>query len=288
MAAIGDQKAKRIKVFQDTERWIMGNEKLSQAVRESESAAVVYGENDYPQIPRVSDADGLVSVTRHRSFEAALLAHKEYPAARIGVLNFASATTPGGGVVNGSSAQEESLCRCSTLYPVLTTQSLWDRFYEKNRARWNPLHTDDCIVTPGIIICKSDTDEPERLPVDEWVTVDVISCAAPNLRKKTGNIHNPEYGEPVSITKEELYRLHERRAKHILHVAAAHRIDMLILGAFGCGAFANDPETVASAMRSAVTAYRTCFRKIEFAVYCGPYDHGNYDIFHEQIEGHNP
>ena len=287
LTVIGTSKAKRIEIFRDTEQFILENKKLAQAVRESEKATVLYQGNQYPDILREPKTNGVVVVTNHRSFEAAVLSHRAEADARICVLNFASATTPGGGVANGSSAQEESLCRCSTLYPVLTVQHLWDAYYDKNRAYWNPLHTDDCIYTPGIIICKSDTNEPKRLPEDEWVQADVISCAAPNLRKKTGNIHNQEYGKPVSITKGELYRLHLKRVKHILHVAAANHVDIMILGAFGCGAFANDPETVASAMRDAVKEYLFYFKRIEFAVYCGPEDHRNYDIFHEMIGGIN-
>lgn len=57
-------------------------------------------------------------------------------------MNFASAVNPGGGVRSGSSAQEESLCRYSTLYPTLNQQFLWKKYYEVNRQANDPLHTD--------------------------------------------------------------------------------------------------------------------------------------------------
>lgn len=66
------------------------------------------------------------AVTKSKTFEAAMRLRKERPDAKIAVLNFASATNPGGGVKSGSSAQEESLCRCSTLYPTLNQRKLWD------------------------------------------------------------------------------------------------------------------------------------------------------------------
>ena len=269
-------KEERIEVFRDTEKWIREDPRLSEAVQASIQGTVFYPADKEVAIGHSgktgSAGAGRVTVTSHRSFE------------KIAVLNFASATNPGGGVVNGSSAQEECLCRCSTLYPVLKTDTLWQQYYGRNRRQWNPLHTDDCIYTPGIVICKSDTDAPGRLDAEDWITVDVISCAAPNLREKPGNIHHPEYGIAVHITKGELYDLHVRRAEHILRIAAAHGADNLILGAFGCGAFANDPETVAMAMREAVRLYRQYFQRIEFAVYCGARDRRNYDIFQEIME----
>ncbi|MBQ9210416.1 MAG: TIGR02452 family protein [Clostridia bacterium] len=280
-------KEERIEVFQDTERWIREEAMLLDAMKASIQGTVFYSADEeiaggLPGEKESTEAC-TVTVTSHRSFEAAMLMHQEGPDARIAVLNFASATNPGGGVVNGSSAQEECLCRCSTLYPALKTDTLWQQFYGKNRASWNPLHTDDCIYTPRIVIFKSDTDSPKRLRKDDWVTVDVISCAAPNLREKPGNVHNPEYGSGVHITKGELYELHFKRAKRILDIAVANHVDILILGAFGCGAFANDPEVVAMAMRDAVKEYRLYFKRIEFAVYCSPRDRSNYDIFKEII-----
>ncbi|MBQ9306986.1 MAG: TIGR02452 family protein [Clostridia bacterium] len=281
-------KEERAGVFRDTERWIRKDTALSVAVKASVQGTVFYPESEEiaAELAGEKGSTGTcpVTVTSHRSFEAAMLAHREDPEAKIAVLNFASATNPGGGVVNGSSAQEESLCRCSTLYPVLKTDRLWQQYYGRNRAQWNPLHTDDCIYTPGIVICKSDTDAPKRLGREDWVTVDVISCAAPNLREKPGNIHNPEYGSGVHITKGELYDLHVKRAKSIVSIAAANHVEILILGAFGCGAFANDPETVAMAMREAVRSSRQYFKRIEFAVYCGVRDTRNYDIFREIME----
>ena len=113
--------------------------------------------------------------------------------------------------------------------------------------------------------------------------MDVITCAAPNLRRRPGNIHNPEYRAPAIISPEELYRLHLRRAKHILHIAAVNDADALVLGAFGCGAFRNDPQVVAKAYADALSAYQEYFRYIEFAVYCQPEETANYDAFNSAL-----
>ena len=223
-------------------------------------------------------------MTRHTTFNAARELHKFYPGKKIAVLNFASATNPGGGVTRGSSAQEESLCRCSTLYPTLTQSSMWNQFYLVNRANKNVLHTDACIYSPNIIVFKDDSYIPRMLPSKDWFSVDVISCAAPNLRNVVSNAYNTESGEAVQISPDELNMLHKRRAKHILAVAAANKVDILVLGAFGCGAFANDPRIVADATFEVLEEFISYFDVVEFAIYCRKYETENFEAFMQAYE----
>lgn len=64
-----------------------------------------------------------------------------------------------------------------------------------------------------------------------------------------------------------------------MHIAAANHTDVLILGAFGCGAFENDPDIVAYAYSQVIREYADYFKRIEFAVYCRKYETYNYDAF---------
>ena len=280
-----DRRQRLIDVFEDTQRFYTQNPQLSKAVQTARTSTKLYEAEDYPDIPNDAVTSGSIIVTKHKSFEAAMKIHAEHPEWKIAVLNFASATNPGGGVRTGSSAQEESLCRCSTLYPTLTQNWLWQSYYQKNRDAHDNLHTDACIYSPGVVICKTDEARPERMEEKNWVTVDVISCAAPNLRRRPSNAYNSDYGAPATISSEDLYKLHLKRAKHILHIAAACRADALVLGAFGCGAFANDPKTVAEAYRDALRDYRRYFQYVEFAVYCRPDETANYDAFKRMLPG---
>ena len=274
-----DRRERLIQVFEDTKAFIREEPVLSQKAAEARQATEFYNANEYPEITAFADKAGTIRVTKHKTFEAAMAIHKSHPAWRIAVLNFASATTPGGGVTKGSSAQEESLCRCSTLYPALTGKALWDAYYSVNRAARNPLYTDALIYTPGVIICKTDDDFPVRLAQQDWVEVDVITCAAPNLRQRPGNIYNHEQSAPVVVSPEELLQLHKSRARHILTVAASKGVDALVLGAFGCGAFQNDPTVVAEAYKSVLQEFKSYFSLIEFAIYCRLQETGNYDAF---------
>lgn len=273
-----DRRERLTAVFEDTQAYYTENRSLADAVQRGKAAVKLYAEKDYPELPE-TQKPGSVTVTKSRTFEAAVRMREERPDAKIAVLNFASATNPGGGVKSGASAQEECLCRCSTLYPTLNQRRLWDQYYLPNRDANDPLHTDVCIYSPDVVICKTDESFPQRLPEEQFVTVDVVTCAAPNLRQRPGNFHNPDASKAASITKQQLYALHVKRAKHILHVAAANGVDCLVLGAFGCGAFENDPNVVAKAYAVAMEEYRRRFDVNEFAIYCRDWETANYDAF---------
>ena len=265
--------------FRDTERMCRENGRLRAAIAASrkgqrlivEGAAV--GGVDLNRFDEVAK----VVVSSKRTFEAAVAYAGRM---RTCAHNFASATNPGGGVVNGSSAQEESLCRCSTLYFNLNVREMWDGFYTPHREAHDPLHNDDLIYTPGVVVFKSDTAYPRTLDESEWKTLDVVTCAAPNLRERPSNRMNSGDGdERVEISSQDLQTLHERRLRRILDVTAANGAEAIVLGAFGCGAFRNDPKVVAAAAMTAIADYLHAFRLIEFAVYCRPGDTANYDAF---------
>lgn len=264
--------------FRDTERMCKTCQRLRDAVDFSRSRQRLVLSED--EVARPASADGQpcnVIVSAKRTFEAAAAYARTV---RTCVLNFASATNPGGGVVNGSSAQEESLCRTSTLYFNLNVREMWDGFYSPHRRAGNPLHSDDIIYTPRVVVFKRDTDRPTLLAEGDWYEVDVISCAAPNLREKPSNRMNAHDGNRrIAISPDDLRRLHERRLARILDVASANGAEAVVLGAFGCGAFRNDPTVVASAAAAVIPSYRTLFRTIEFAVYCRPGDASNYTAF---------
>ena len=284
MTSVYDRRERLIQIFEDTQQFINENPVLAAKAATSKESTVFYPANVYPQLSAKGDRVGEVCVTKHKTFEAAMGLHKQHPSWRIAVLNFASATNPGGGVKHGSSAQEESLCRCSTLYPALNSKLLWDQYYSVNRAARNPLYTDALIYTPGVVICKTDDSYPKRMPERDWVEVDVITCAAPNLRRIPGNVYNPDDGESVTVDDKRLYDIHTSRARHILTVAASRGVDALVLGAFGCGAFQNDPAVVAEAYRDVLAEMMSYFELIEFAIFCRPHETANYDVFRATLK----
>ena len=265
-------------IFRDTEALCRAHPRLKDAIAFSRSNQRLILDGDKVDVAPCGDAaEGRLVVSSKRTLEAASAYARTMKTC---VLNFASASNPGGGVVNGSSAQEEALCRCSTLYFNLNTNEMWNGFYSPHRAARDPIHNDDAIYTPRIVVFKSDTAFPKLLPEPEWYEVDVISCAAPNLRERPSNIMNSGDGDRrVEISPDQLRALHERRLRRILDIAAANGEEAVILGAFGCGAFRNDPAVVSAAAAAVVPHYRSRVKAIEFAVYCRPGDTHNYDAF---------
>ena len=253
-------------VFRDTEAFCKSDENLKKAVAESIKHTVFYEADDYPPLPERRFKKTVVSVIKRRTLDAAIVMQKKYLELKIAVHNFASATTPGGGVKHGSRAQEEALCRCSTLYPVLNTKENWDRYYTVNREFGDALHDDACIYTPEIIICKSDIDKPARLSRDKWELVDVITIAAPNL-----------FG--LEVSDEELFELQESRIRHMFTVVAHHGADIFVTGAFGCGAFKNNPKVIAQVYKKILPEFDGFFKEIVFAIYCRPQEISNFETF---------
>lgn len=260
-------------VFAHTLEMIRQSDRLQHSIRQSIAAEKLYGENDRIVLPANPGYAMQISVSTSRSFQAAQLHKRNAPSKRVAVLNFASATTPGGGVISGARAQEESLCRCSTLYPCLDTPYLKENYYNYHRSRYSNLYTDACIYTPDVVVFKKDINIPEAAPEEDWYQVDVITCAAPNLRHAAG-----------SLTTEEQYRIHCSRARKILSAAAANGAERLVLGAFGCGAFCNDPSSVAMAYKDTLRIFEGYFECVEFAVFTAGGESQNYiafrDVFH--------
>lgn len=272
------RREENIDIFQDTLRIFQENECLIKATKVAQENQQVIPETEILDDTRTTlyDNPATVIVSKKRSFEAA----SAYKDQKVCVHNFASASNPGGGVKNGANAQEECLCRCSNLYLCLKMPKLWDDFYLPHRTARNPLHNDDIIYTPGVRIIKSDTATPKLLPKSQWFDVDVITCAAPNLRERPGNSYNPGDGSaPVKITDKALLQLHEKRLRKILDVAYIKGNEIVILGAFGCGAFSNNPYVVATAAKNVIKDYLYKFKIIEFAIYCNPRDDSNYKSF---------
>ncbi|MBQ7704128.1 MAG: TIGR02452 family protein [Selenomonadaceae bacterium] len=267
-------KEQMAEVFRDTEKFYKTDENLKAAVENSIAGTKFFAAEDYPALPAKKFDATKISVTKQRTFEAAFQLHKDNPNSKIAVHNFASATNPGGGVKHGSRAQEEALCRCSTLYPALNTTANWQNYYQFHRDRQDNIYTDACIFTPEIIVCKSDTDIPKRLPQENWIKVDVMTCAAPNLRL-------------FDISDAELLKIHEKRARHMLTILANSGVEIFVTGAFGCGAFKNNPYVVAQAYKNILPEFDGCFAEIVFAIYFRQYEAQNFDAFKKILGSEN-
>ena len=267
---MNERRKRLIDIFQDTIKQVNEDQNLIDSCSESRKSTLFVPADKYFDISSFKNKDGLVRVNENKTFQDVFMLHKQYPNKKICALNFASATNPGGMVKQGSSAQEECLCRSSTLYFSLDIRYLHTKYYEPHKYKKDPLYTDALIYIPKIKIIKTDDDFPVRLPKKEYVDVDIITCAAPNLRR-------------IEISDEELYNLHLSRARHILNVAVSQGVDIIVLGAFGCGAFKNNPWVVAKAFKEVLKEYAKYFEIVDFAVYHREFEDENFKAFKETI-----
>lgn len=279
-----DRRTKNAEIFEHTQKFYTTDlELINNIISAKENQVFVSEKTDVNITKAIKSEKAKVVVSSKRSLEAAEFYAKQDK--KVCVLNFASATNAGGGVVNGSSAQEECICRCSTLYPCLKADILWKEFYLPHRWANNPLYNSDCIYTPDICVFKSDIDFPELLPSNEWWKVNILTCAAPNLRENPSSSMNPNAGTTrANISADGLEKLLEARIRRIFEVAISNENEVIILGAFGCGAFRNPPEIVAKVFNRVMKDFIYHLDVIEYAVYHREREAANFEAFQKYIE----
>ncbi len=194
----------------------------------------------------------LTEVANETTFQG--LARLVASGAHVGCLNFASARNPGGGFLGGAQAQEEALARASALYPCLLVAQ---EYYARNRSNRSAIYLDLAVFSPKVPFFRDDTG---RL-LEEPLLASVITAPAPNRGAVAQN--EPENLPLIAATLR-------RRAEMVLHIAQAHGIEGLVLGAWGCGVFRNDPGMVASIFADLIKPpgrFAGVFRNVLFAVY---------------------
>jgi uncharacterized protein (TIGR02452 family) len=201
---------------------------IAAAVEAAREGTRMYGPQPVP-VPPAPAVDTFFEVTGESSLEAARRLGGD-----VAVLNFASARNPGGGYLNGAQAQEEALCRASALYACLVEAR---EFYDHHRAHRDPFYTDRVIHSPAVPVFR---DDRGRL-LDEPYTASFLTAAAPNagVVRRTAPERAGELPPALAV-----------RAERVLETAAAHGHRRLVLGAWGCGVFRNDPAQVAGAFRT--------------------------------------
>ncbi|MFI7702080.1 TIGR02452 family protein [Nonomuraea sp. NPDC049480] len=226
---------------------------VSAALRAAVAATVSHSPDGPLDRPRAGAYRTLFEVTGESSLQAARRLHLDGTAG-IAVLNFASARNPGGGYIRGAKAQEEDLCRHALLYPCLLQAA---DYYAAHRASSDLLYSHRVIWSPGVPVHRG---EDGRLLAEPYL-VSFLTSPAPNAGQALR--HDPGAGERIRQA------LHER-AGRVLAVAAHHGAGVLVLGAWGCGVFRNDPREVAGAFHAHLAgdgAFAAVFERVVFAVW---------------------
>jgi len=222
-------------------------------IRRAVNGTVMYSPQNLPALPgRGAAVETRIEVANETTFRG--LVKLAARGGQIACLNFASARNPGGGFLGGAQAQEEALARASALYPCLLAVP---EYYERNRANRSALYLDLVIYSPKVPFFRKDAGELLEQPI----LASVITAPAPNRGAVVQNeARNLPLVEPAL----------RRRAEMILQIAQAHGVEGLVLGAWGCGVFRNDPAKVASVFMGLIKPpgrFAGVFRDVLFSAY---------------------
>ncbi len=228
---------------------------IRSAQKACEKATMLYSPESLAQLAPPA-VDGIVTefaVTSETTLAAARRLVQEATLPKVACLNFASAKNAGGGFLSGSQAQEESLARSSGLYRC---QGRARTYYEANRECETCLYTDHIIYSPEVPVIRDDGGQLLETPY----TISIITAPAVNAGAVRKN--EPEQADEIAAVMR-------RRAGYVLAVAQANDCEHLILGAWGCGVFENDPREVAAIFGDLLLgegAFANTFQSVLFAV----------------------
>ena len=260
-------------IFQDTYSKCQSNPVLSQSIQQSINSTKLYLEGNIFNLTNtpIKSKDYNITISPDRTLNAIYKHFLKYNIkGKFGVLNFASAKHPGGGVCTGARSQEESICRASTLYPCLKTQFLEDNYYSYHMTL-KKQYSDRIIYIPNVTVFKTDDDiYCKMLDAKFWYNIDIITCAAHNQRA-------------YKLPYEELKKINYNKIKAIIESAVENNVDNLIMGAYGCGAFGNDPQMVSKIFKKILIdeEYFKYFLNVHFAIFTVPHETKNLDQFRE-------
>jgi uncharacterized protein (TIGR02452 family) len=219
-------------------------DRLHQAIAGTESFPPDF---DFPAIRPGVNPTRITVENKTTLAAVAMVAAEGYaPAA----LNFASAKNPGGGFLGGARAQEESLARASGLYPCIHGNPM----YDYHRSQHDCVYSHYAIYSPAVPVIRDDDGLLLEQPVySAFITAPAVNAGVVLERDPS--------------RRREIRKTMAERTSRVLAIAALKGHDALVLGAWGCGVFRNDPQEVAELFRDALTGpYRGIFSRVIFAI----------------------
>lgn len=243
---------------------------ISKDVSSMLDQTILYTPKDANQIHQIvkpkTNYETNIEVTSETTLEACRRLKTERNI-KVAALNFASAKNPGGGFLKGSRAQEESLARSSSLYLSLKSKP---EMYEYNAKKIKTcLYSDYMIYSPNVPVFRLDNgsllDEPYHI---SFITSPAVNAGVVKSR------------EPLTA-QQRIPVVMKQRIEKILSVCLYHGYTHIVLGAFGCGVFRNNPSDVAKYFEEVLNQpkFKHAFEHITFAVYDSTKDKRVYQTF---------
>ena len=201
---------------------------------------------------------------------------------KVAVLNFANAFVFGGGVRMGAGAQEENMFRRSDCY-------VCKKLHEMDaQDRYSPSHTKELNAENGMVfldmrqdrVCIRDQEEETHTDLGYRFMRQCELFPFIEMRAAAKDLRQPQHAMTDAAFEIDCRRRIEAQFATLI----ANGVKCVVLGAFGCGAFRNNPSIVARVYMEAVVRYASHFDVIAFAIIKS---HDNLDAFHRAARTSN-
>lgn len=245
------------------------NVELSSSIKKSKRDSYFYNGETLVPVSRNNNFKTKIVVLKETTTGAIIEEYNKNPNSNVFALNFANATTPGGGFLVGHSAQEESIFRNTTIIPSIFKNT---KMYSYNILHYNKqLYHDKMIVSKSISVIRgNDGNLIESPAVASFITSPAVFAT---VAKRKG----------ASVKK--INEIMTQRIDKILNVCYKEGADVVVLGSFGCGVFGNNPEDVSLIFKDLIEGkYKNQFKKVIFAIYSRSKEDRNLEIFKEAFK----
>ncbi len=184
------------------------------------------------------------------------------PNAKILLVSFGNNQQPGGKYLQGSIAQESDIFRRTTISHILDSDEVRDKCYPINDLKSDVTRV---VHTPNVHVMRSsEKSEFQFLSEAEILKYRIDLCTVSALNK-----NDPEesrlFNASGNLTREGL-EITRKRIETTFQLAVKSKSDVLITGAFGCGAYDNDPFDIMDAFNEVIEKYHGAIPKVIFAV----------------------
>ncbi len=248
---------------------------ITKQIKLTKEETKFYGEKKLLTIHQVKKFETRFAIVDATSIAVARRVAK-YAESEVGVLNFASGHYPGGGFEHGRDAQEEHLCRLSALYPCLKKCK---SFYNLANPDFPGLNSDNIIISNHVPVFR---DDDEKLTKNVF-TISIVSAVAVNQNVVLK--HTTKHDDNAQFYSDAMQQRCERILTAFLFNGSTH----IVLGAFGCGVFKNDPHHVANCFLTLLKKqFKTCFEEVIFAVPFDPFNLAAFQYAFRKLEKKNP
>lgn len=268
-----EMRNRRIQVFEDTLRFCERERKLVDSIAMSREHTMLWrnlqekGKDEFFAENKLFDGKRYdvpckVECSERRALDLAEFLKKENHACRVGVLALSLSMYFGGDVLRGGTGWEETLCKCTTLYPCLEKEHISNACYELHSESTRQQSGEVCIYVPGVVCIRSDEDVCERLQDKNWFTMDIIAYTSAGIREFVSKYNQGDSVEISQSMLQEYEKEQYRSLEVMLRMAAEHNLEELVIPISQYMSDGCVHQDIIEQMKTALQKYSYFFRAV--------------------------